>query len=146
MSSIVAETKIPISVLDRSLYFKCLLLLTRKDRQISSAEFQLMMKIGRCLDFERAFCKRAISEILDNQHIVDAPPQFSRPDIAEYFIKDGLTLGYCDHEIADSELEWLEASALANSVRLQAIIDAWKAGPYQGPDRPLEAERLKTVY
>ena len=63
-----------ISMMDRSMYFKGLLLLIRKDPVVEEEEIALMMRIGRLFSFEKKFCRRTIDEILTNPHIVDDPP------------------------------------------------------------------------
>ena len=70
-----------ISLMDRSLYFKGLLLLIRKDQVVEEEEKALMMRIGRLFNFEEKFCKEVIDEILTNQHVVDEPPLFSESAI-----------------------------------------------------------------
>ena len=134
--------KLKITLMDRSLYFKGLLLLTRQDRQITSAEFQLMQKVGRCLDFEPGFCESTIKEILENDFIVDSPPVFSSPEIAARFIKDGLTLGSCDHAILEAELGWLQAIALANGIELEPLVEAWNSRLADTAEQRLEAENF----
>jgi hypothetical protein len=96
-----------INVIDGSNYFKGLLLLIRKDRNIAESEIQLMKGIGKTLGFEREFCNNAIHEILENKHIVDVTPKFSTKDLAIKFIKDGLALAFSDNEFHPSEEDWL---------------------------------------
>ena len=82
--------KIPL--IDRSNYFRGLLLLIRKDRKVENPEIQLMKQIGKTLGFEPAFCENAITSILENKYILDETPIFSTKEIATLFIKDGLYL------------------------------------------------------
>jgi len=105
-----------ISILDGTNYFKGLLLLIRKDRKVSDPEVQLMMRIGKTLGFEREFCENAITEILENEHIVDAPPEFSSKEIARKFIKDGLGIALSDEEYHSAEEEWLLSVAGINGL------------------------------
>ncbi len=105
-----------ISILDGTNYFKGLLLLIRKDRKVSDPEVQLMMRIGKTLGFEREFCENAITEILENEHIVDAPPEFSSEGIAKKFIKDGLGIALSDEEYHSAEEEWLLSVARVNGL------------------------------
>jgi uncharacterized tellurite resistance protein B-like protein len=107
-----------ISVIDGSSYFKGLLLLVRKDRKITELEIQLMKRIGKTLGFERKFCDDAIHEILENEYIVDTPPQFSTKELAIKFIKDGLALAFSDNELHPSEAEWLRSTAEKNGLDL----------------------------
>ena len=113
---------ITISLIDRSRYYKGLMLLIRKDHEIHAKERNMMMHIGNMLGFESQFCKNAIEEILDNKNIVDSPPHFTEPRIALSFIKDGLKLSAFDGSIHEAELDWLESVALINE-----ISDLWIA-------------------
>jgi len=103
-----------ISLMDRSLYYKGLMLLIRKDREVRDKEKGIMMSIGRFLGFDPIFCENAIKEILTNKHVIDAPPCFSNPAIARCFIKDGLRIALVDNETHKTELAWLKAVAEEN--------------------------------
>ena len=103
-----------ITLMDRSLYFKGLMLLIRKDRAIGEGEKVMMMRIGRLFSFERRFCQEVIAEILTNRHVVDEPPLFSEPAIARCFLQDGLKLALVDGQIHDKEWQWLKATAARN--------------------------------
>lgn len=107
--------KIPL--MDGVNYLKGLLLLIRKDRQITDGEIRLMTRIGKALGFERKFCDDAIHEILENKHIVDEPPEFSTKRLAVKFIKDGLALALCDKGVHPSEEAWLRSTAAKNGLR-----------------------------
>ena len=134
-----------ISLMDRSLYFKGLMLLIRKDQAVGEEERALMMRIGRLFSFEKMFCKEVIDEILTNRHVVDEPPLFSEPAIARCFIQDGLKLSLVDGHIHDREWQWLTAVATKNNLDqnwfealLQVTLDqsGWDLGD------ALEAERF----
>ncbi len=105
-----------ISVLDASNYFKGLLLLIRKDHKVTEIEYSLMTRVGKKLGFEKEFCDTAIEEILKNRYIDDSPPEFSSKELAMMFIKDGLTLGFCDHKIDYKEEKYLRAVVDKNSL------------------------------
>jgi hypothetical protein len=105
-----------ISMMDRSMYFKGLLLLIRKDQVVEEEEIALMMRIGRFFSFEKKFCRRTIDEILTNPHIVDDPPLFSDPAISRCFIKDGMKLSLVDGHLHESEWRWLKAVAAKNNL------------------------------
>ena len=107
-----------ISVIDRSNYFKGLLLLIRKDRRITELEIQFMKRIGKALGFERQFCANAIHDILENNFIMDTPLEFSTKELAIKFIKDGFTLAFSDNEFHPFEKEWLRSIAKKNGVDL----------------------------
>jgi hypothetical protein len=107
-----------ISVIDRSNYFKGLLLLIRKDRRITELEIQFMKRIGKALGFERQFCVIAIHDILENNFIVDTPLEFSTKELAIKFIKDGFTVAFSDNEFHPFEKEWLRSIAKKNGIDL----------------------------
>ncbi|MCA0445639.1 MAG: hypothetical protein LCH54_05365 [Bacteroidetes bacterium] len=131
-----------ISLIDRSLYFKGLLLLIRKDAQISDPEMILMKQIGQYLGFETEFCDTAIRDILTNEHIVDSPPVFSTPEIAVRFIRDGITISHCDHDIHPKEWDWLESVAKINQLDFVPLFEKWKKDHFQKELIPIEAEML----
>ncbi|KAF0159965.1 MAG: hypothetical protein FD159_139 [Syntrophaceae bacterium] len=106
-----------ISLLDRSLYYKSLMILIRKDRQIHDEEKKLMLSIGKMLGFDLKFCTKTMEELLDNNHIVDALPRFSGTDIALCFIRDGLRMSASDGQIHEAEVKWLESVAESNGLR-----------------------------
>ncbi|MBN1893762.1 hypothetical protein JW906_04680 [bacterium] len=101
---------------DRSLYFKGLLLLIRKDRQTVQAEVEWMTRIGAILGFEKQFCAEAIADILKNPYIVDEPSRFSKKEVAACFIRDGLSLAFADEELHAEEEQWLRSTAELNSL------------------------------
>ena len=105
-----------ISIQDAGNYFRGLLLLVREDGKIAPSEVELVRRIGRRLDFEKEFCDNAISEILANEHIEDAPPEFSSREIALRFIRDGLTLAFSDGDYDRAEELWLRSTAGKNGI------------------------------
>jgi len=107
-----------ITLIDRSSYFKGLILLIRKDRIITDAEVELLKRIGKTLGFESEFCDLTIHELLDNKYIVDTPPVFSTKELATKFIKDGLKIAFSDAEIHPLEKEWLRSAAEVNELDL----------------------------
>ncbi|MBN1615444.1 MAG: hypothetical protein JW950_13340 [Deltaproteobacteria bacterium] len=105
-----------ISLFDRSLYYKGLILLIRKDREIHDDEKNMVMSIGKMLGFESKFCALTIEEILENKYIDDSPPCFSETNVALSFIRDGLRLSISDGRIHDAEIAWLESVAETNGL------------------------------
>ncbi|MEK6650497.1 MAG: hypothetical protein AABY75_05940, partial [Bacteroidota bacterium] len=105
-----------ISVLDGSNYFKGLLLLLRKDERVTPSELDLMRRVGATLGFEKEFYETAIRDILENTHIVDAPPSFSKICLAEQFVRDGIRIARSDNDVHVREVEWLEATAALNGL------------------------------
>lgn len=105
-----------ITLQDRSLYFKGLLLLIGKDRLVTEQEKQIMMRIGRSLDFEREFCETAINDILENRHITHEPPAFSSRELAGKFVRDGLRMALADGHVHPAEVAWLKTTAAHNGL------------------------------
>jgi hypothetical protein len=132
-----------ISLMDRSLYLKGLMLLIRKDREIRDEEKDMILRIGAILGFEKKFCECTISEILDNRYVVDEPPQFSRPEVARSFVKDGMRVALADGELHEWELGWLKTVAQANGVADDALYDpiciAWDRAE-RGTEDSIDAE------
>lgn len=132
-----------ITILDRSNYYRGLLLLARKDRKISEMEVSLMMRIGASLGFDKEFCENAIHEILDNEHVDIWPPVFSAPELAKKFIKDGLTIAGADGNVHEEEEAWLRATARANGIDDRWLDEVRHELPrHDGKTLPLEVDHF----
>ena len=105
-----------LSLIDKSNYFKGLLLLVRKDKKISPEEKSLIKRVGNILGFEQKFCDQALRELLVNDYIIDEPPLFSEKQIAASFIEDGLKLAISDKDLHKDEIEWLKLTAEKNGL------------------------------
>jgi hypothetical protein len=103
-----------VSQLDRSNYYKGLLVLSGSDRIIDPRERELMLQLGRLLDFDRRFCEAAIDDLLDNKYITDEPVTFSTREIAECFLLDAIRFALVDDQLHSQEMAWLKAVARAN--------------------------------
>ena len=110
------ENPTKMTLIDRSLYFKGLMLLIRKDQNINEEEKRLMMRIGKIMGFEENFCKNTIKDILANKNIDEAPPRFSNSYIAKCFIRDGIMISLVDKEMHTEELKWLKEIASVNGL------------------------------
>ena len=106
-----------LSLLDRSNYYRGLLVLAGRDRIIDPRERALMLKLGRILDFERRFCEAAIDDFFRNRHITGDPVTFSSPETAASFLHDGIRLACVDGKLHAHELAWLKAVAQANGLK-----------------------------
>jgi hypothetical protein len=136
-----------ISVVDASRYFKGLLLLIRKDHKVTDIEYAVMTHIGKRLGFEKDFCDNAIQEILGNRYIEDTPPEFSSRRLAMMFIKDGLTVGFCDHEIDRKEEKWLKSVAERNFIEPSWLADEMeKARARKGVTDHLEVDGITVTH
>ena len=110
-----------ISLLDRSLYYKGLILLIRQDRKIHDEEKKMMLSIGKQLGFDPKFCAKTIDEIMDNPYIFDSPPLFSDTRIALCFVRDGFGVSAADGQIHEAEIAWLKSVAERNG-----LDDSWR--------------------
>jgi hypothetical protein len=108
--------------LDRSNYFRGILVIVAKDRKISEEERKYVMDVGAKLGFEKKFCQSAINEILDNQFIEIQPPVFYDKKIAEEFITDGINLAYADSNFHPKEIEFLKDTAVRNGFKEEWFI------------------------
>ncbi len=121
-----------ISLMDRSLYLKGLMLLIRKDRKIRDEEMQMMLSLGEKLGFDKKFCEETIKEILNNKYIIDEPPLFSNSDIAKPFLKDALQITLSDGEAHENELQWLRSVATVNGIDEAVSLDTLNAQTVRG--------------
>jgi len=136
-----------ISVLDGSNYFKGLLLLIRKDNNISESEHELMMRTGKALGFEKNFTETAIQDIIKNKYISETPLIFSKRELAEKFLHDGLIIASTDKKIHPHEEEWLLFIARANKIEDSWYFNKKKSVLHMKYDTiHLEANNLKVLY
>lgn len=122
-----------MNVLDKSHYFRGVLLLMRKDFKVSPEEKKFVFKLGKTLGFDREFVDDSIKDILYNEFIDEKPPKFTDPKIAECFIKDGMRLIVSDHAIDPNEMKFLEKTAQANSLNkdwFETVINTEKNNVY----------------
>ncbi|MBS3945234.1 MAG: hypothetical protein KGZ42_07030 [Melioribacter sp.] len=101
---------------DKSNYFKGLLILIGKDRKISEQERIILCQVAKILGFNKEFCDNAISELLDNEYIIESPLEFSNLEIAKSFVIDGIRIAFSDKEIHIFELNWLKSVSEKNSI------------------------------
>ncbi len=109
-----------ISLLDRSTYYKGLLVLMGKDRIVDPREREMLLQIGKILDFDKRFCEAAIDDLLQNAYLTGNPVIFSNRQIAECFLSDAVRLALVDEEMHKLEWSWLTDVARGNG-----ITDEW---------------------
>jgi len=107
-----------LSLLEKSIYFKGLLLLLKKDNLISAEERAMMMSVCGTMGFDKTFCKQAIDTLLENEYILDEPPVFSSSEIAMVFISDGFKLACSDKDLDPKEVDYLRETAIKNGLDL----------------------------
>ena len=105
-----------ISQLDKSNYLKGLLIVAKKDKQLTEPEKKILKGIAAKLGFAKDFYEDTIRNLLVNKYIIENPIKFSEKQIAESFISDGLKLAYADNIISDNEISWLRATAAENDL------------------------------
>ncbi len=135
-----------ISLIDRSLYLKGLMLLIRKDREIRDEERNVMLCIGKMLGFDNGFCEKAIDDILHNKYVVDEPPYFSNADVARYFVLDALRIAIADGAVHEKEVQWVKAVAVANGIEeelFNGVVARALAGAGTGTQGTFEAGRFE---
>ncbi len=132
-----------ITILDRSNYFRGLLLLLRKDDRIALPEIQMMRRVGAALEFEKDFVETCIQELLEDTLLPEAPPLFSSPEIAMMFIKDGLLVASSDMHIDPAEDAWLRDILETNGLTLEWFQQQKNNIVYtKERSSPLEIERM----
>lgn len=104
-----------LSILNRSNYYKGLLVLARRDRIIDVRERILLLQVGKILDFDRRFCEATIEDLLSNTHITREPVIFLDEHIRKCFFHDALHLALVDGYLHPMELRWLLSVARANN-------------------------------
>ena len=102
---------------DKSNYFKGLLVLVGKDKNINQNESDLIKRIGNILGFNHDFVDKAIKNFFKNKYIVDEPPVFSNYDFAEIFIRDGIRIALINDVI--NQIKWLTTAAVKNNFSKQ---------------------------
>ena len=113
-------------LIDRSSYYRGVLVLIGRDRIIHPDEQKLALEIGRLLDFDKRFCEAAIADLLENEHINEDPIFFDEREIAECYLRDGLRISLVDNELDTREMAWLDTVARANK-----LPDGWLKKEYE---------------
>jgi hypothetical protein len=105
-----------MTLLDKSECYRAFLLLIRQDRSITTHEREVLLKIGRLLDLDPRFSGTSIDDVLENRFINTEPPQFSRLEFAESFLKDAIRIASADDQFHQSEFEWILSIAVRNGL------------------------------
>lgn len=113
------ERTMTINPLDTSNYFKGLLILAGREKQITQDERSSLKKIGDLLGFNHAFIDAAINDFVNNKYIKSEIPQFSCTDIAELFLKDGIKLAFTNNILSVYQIDWLMTFAIENKLSKQ---------------------------
>ncbi len=105
--------------LDKSNYFRGLILLIGKDKKITKSEKGIIKSIAKTLNYNQEFVDRAMNDLFANKYIVMEPPEFSNLRFVEIFIRDGLRIALTDGVIDLREIHWLMSVAQKNRLSKQ---------------------------
>ncbi len=105
-----------LTLLDRSNYLKGLLVVAKRDNQLTEPEKNILKGIAKRLGFATDFYEDTIRSLLANKYISDKPIKFSDKKVAESFVTDGLNLAFSDQLPAEKEIDWLRSTASENNL------------------------------
>ncbi len=108
-----------LTLIDKSNYLKGLLIVAKKDNQLTEPEKKIIRNIALKLGFATDFYEDTLRDLLGNKYIVENPIKFSSRKIAESFVSDGLRLAFSDEMVSEKELDWLKATALENEIETE---------------------------
>jgi hypothetical protein len=108
-----------INPLDRSNYFRGLLVLAGYEKNITENKKEILKKVANILGFNHHFIDKAIEDFFENDFIIEEPPVFSDFYFAETFIKDGIRISLSDKILKLDQIEWLSAIAAKNNLSRQ---------------------------
>jgi hypothetical protein len=107
------------NIKDKSDFIKGLLVLAKKDRNLTNEEKSILKDVGNKLGFASEFIDESLFHLLQNPNISEEPVKFSDVDIARTFLQEGLKLAYCDTEDPYVELKWLNEVAKVNNIDIK---------------------------
>ncbi len=104
-----------ISLSDRSIYLKGLMVFIMKDREIHEAERRMVIRLGQGLGFDRRFCEDTIEDIMTSRHLDDLP-RFLDPRVARCLVRDAIRLSLAYNEPHEGGFRWLRSVAHVNGL------------------------------
>ena len=116
-----------LTLIDKSSYLKGLLIVAKKDKQLTEPEKKIIRDIAVKLGFATDFYEDTLRSLLANKYILENPVKFSQRKIAESFICDGLKLAFSDGIIPDKEIKWLRLVAEKNGLNEEWFEDKLKS-------------------
>ncbi|MHB8336965.1 MAG: hypothetical protein ACYC6P_08345 [Ignavibacteriaceae bacterium] len=105
-----------LTLQDKSNYLKGLLIVAKKDNQLTEPEKQIIRDVALKLGFAKEFYEDTLKSLLVNKYIADDPIKFSTAKVAQSFVSDGLKLTFSDFSNYDKELKWLRSTAGVNNI------------------------------
>ncbi len=115
-----------LTLIDKSNYLKGLLVVAKKDNQLTEPEKKIIRNIALKLGFATDFYEDTLKGLLANKYIEEKPIRFSDKKIAESFVADGLKLAFSDQMISGKEIDWLKATAEENEIDAEWFSDKLK--------------------
>ena len=106
-----------LTLIDKSNYLKGLLIVAKKDNQLTEPEKKIIRNIALKLGFATDFYEDTLRDLLGNKYIIENPIKFSSKKVAESFVSDGLKLAFADEMVSEKEIEWLKATSLENEIK-----------------------------
>jgi hypothetical protein len=105
-----------LSEIDKGQYLRGLLVLSKKDRQLTLEEKNIVKEVGSYLGYDSEFIQESVQNILRNKYVKEEPVVFSSQEAAKHFIRDGLKLSFCDSENPVEELKYITKVAELNKI------------------------------
>ena len=115
-----------LTLLDKSNYLKGLLVVAKKDNQLTESEKNIIRKIADKLGFATEFYEETLKSLIENKYIAEDPIKFSSAMVAESFISDGLKLALSDINDHNEEILWLKSTADINGIDVKNFNDKIK--------------------
>lgn len=109
--------------IDKSNFFRGLLLLVGKDNKVSQLEKDFILRIGKKIGYSSDYVIQAVNEILFNKYVSKKPPKFTDISTAEKFIDLSIQVAISDHNIHIDEINWIIDTATANNIDRSWVID-----------------------
>jgi len=134
-----------INLRDKSLYLQGMFILIGKDSVVSPEENEMVMHMGRLLQFSTEFCQETIQNLLQNEYIGQITPVFSDVEFSKIFLKDAIKLAFADNQLHSKEYEWLKKVARRNKISdewLSFQLSSFLNMPETDEKKTLEIERL----
>ena len=115
-----------LTLQDKSNYLKGLLIVAKKDNQLTEPEKQIIRDVALKLGFAKEFYEDTLKSLLVNKYIADDPIKFSTVKIAQSFVSDGLKLAFSDLSTNDKELKWLKSTSVVNNIEEEWLAEKIK--------------------
>ena len=101
---------------DKINYLRGLILLVCKDKNIDKASTEIIHNLADVFGFNHYFVDSTINEIINHNYILEEPPEFSKEEIAEIFIRDATQLAFIDSKSHIYEWKWVSRFASKNKL------------------------------